>query len=159
MFRCIATLKNDATNSLGVISSKKALRSSLLHKLRKIPKAKIAFRCIPTCRGMGRQRIGNVRSIYLPADPTFIREKEVHGKRSSFAAKKKKNAHQGNKVRPFESAREVGDRPNFRQRFGMVSWDDGEGWLGRRTYKSPGCAELGKIVCCLFYHLHARDQI
>ena len=90
MFRCIAILKNDATNSLGVISSKKALRSSLLHKLRKIPKAKIAFRCIPTCRGMGRQRIGNVRSIYLPADPTFIREKEVHGKRSSFAAKKRK---------------------------------------------------------------------
>ena len=42
--------------------------------------------------------------------------------------KKKENAHQGKKVRPFESARKVGDRSNFRQRFVMVSWDDGEGW-------------------------------
>ena len=145
--------KNDATNSLGVISSKKTLRSSLLHKLRKIPKANIACRCIPTCRGMGRQRIGNVRSLHLPADPTFIREKKSPWKGMKLRRKKKKNAHQGKKVRPFESARKVGDRPNFRQRFGMVSWDDGEDWLDRRTYKSPGCAELGMIVCCLFLSL------
>ena len=89
LFRCIATLKNDATNSLGVISSKKTLRSSLLHKLRKIPKAKIAFRCIPTCRGMGRQRIGNVRSFYPPADPTFIREKESPWEEIKLRRKKK----------------------------------------------------------------------
>ena len=89
--------------------------------------------------------------FHLPPSRSYIyKGKGSPWEEIKLRRKKKKNAHQGNKVRPFESAREVGDHPNFRQRFGMVSWDDGEGWLGRRTYKSPGCGELGMIVCCLF---------